>query len=206
MRRKGPAAELKSLRRFVVGAEIKFLAPYLSFTELGTPSRTEELDVAAFVVLVHGALENYVEGIGLWALDAIENSWINGRRSSVALVSLLLYSEISLSDLDTPITVFDDIRRSIKSAKEKMSSQIQQNHAITMRNLRKLLRPVGIAVPEDPRLTASLDQLIAIRHHWAHQYRFGAKVPKFAVDVKQVSDDCLSLAEQLAKAAKSSRP
>lgn len=66
MTRKGPGEELKNLRRFIGEAERKFLTPHLQQVTLGTPSRDEELDVAAFVVLAHGAVENFIEGIGLW--------------------------------------------------------------------------------------------------------------------------------------------
>jgi hypothetical protein len=42
-----------------------FLAQYPPGTGLKQPSRAEELDVAAYLVLVHGALENFVEGLAI---------------------------------------------------------------------------------------------------------------------------------------------
>ena len=45
-----------------------------------------------------------------------------------------------------------------------------------------------------------------MRHEWAHQYRFGAKNVKSALDVKKTVDDCFALAEGVAERAKKVRP
>jgi|SRR5688572_30297842 len=206
MKRKGPKAELHVLRRFVAEAEKKFLAPHLTAATLGTPSRDEELDVAAFVVLAHGAIENFVEGIGYWTLESLERSWINKKRASRSLVSLLLYSTSPGDDSADELSVFDNIRTRLIEAKSTNSKSIEKNNGIAPRNLRTIFRPLGIDVPDDPKLTGSLELLVSMRHQWAHQFRFGAKVVKFAADLKKTSDDCLMLAEKLANGARSARP
>lgn len=206
MTRRGPRAEFKALRRFVTEAEAKFLANHLPSPTLGTPSRDEVLDVAAFVVLAHGAFENFVEGIGLWALECLERSWMTRKRASRSAVSLLLYQQAPGDDGTNTVSVFDNIRMAIAEAKSAASKKIEQNNGIAMRHLRSLFRPLGIDVPEDPSLTGSLDLLIALRHEWAHQYRFGGKVVKFAAEVKKTADECLLLAEKLAEGARLVRP
>jgi hypothetical protein len=206
MKRKGPKAELETLRRFVKEAEAKFLRTHMTAPTLGGPTRDEVLDVAAFVVLAHGALENFVEGVGLWALEAMERSWSTKKRSSRCVTSLLLYQTAPGDDSEEARTVFDNLRKAITEAKSTTSRQIEQNNGIAMPHLRSLFRPLGIDVPEDPQLTGSLDLLISMRHQWAHQYRFGAKVMKIASDVKKTTDDCLALAEKLAKQAITARP
>lgn len=206
MRRKGPTDELRVLRQFVGEAEAKFLAQHLGPAPLGTASRDEELDVAAFVVLTHGALENFVEGIGLWVLESIEKSWVPTKRATRSLASLLLYADAPAEDWEESVTVFDNIRMRIAEEKTATSGKIEQNNGIATRHLRSIFRPLGIDIPTDPTLTGSLELLISIRHQWAHQYRFGAKVTRFAVDVKKTSDDCLALAAQLAAAARTARP
>ena len=65
MKKAGPKAELAALKRTVKELEAKFLAPYPPGKGLKQPNRAEELDVAAYIVLVHGALENFVEGLAL---------------------------------------------------------------------------------------------------------------------------------------------
>src|ERR1700722_4015946 len=104
MKRKGPHAELQALRRFINDAERKFLLPHYRPSGLGTPSRDEELDVAAFVVLAHGAVENFIEGIGLWAVETVEQSWF-AKRTSRSLVSLLLHGDVPESNYDFLVSV-----------------------------------------------------------------------------------------------------
>lgn len=143
---------------------------------------------------------------GLWALESIEHNWIMHKRASRSLASLFLYEGALGDDCETQFSVFDNIRNSIANAKSSTSIRIEKNNGIATRNLRALFRPLGIDVPEDPQLTGSLELLVSLRHQWAHQYRYGAKVAKFASDIKNTSDDCLILAERLAKGAKSVRP
>jgi hypothetical protein len=206
MKRKGPRAELQALRRFIGEAEAKFLRPHLPTSTLGTPSREELLDVAAFVVLAHGALENFIEGVGLWALESLESSWVMRRRTSRCVTSLLLYQSVPSDHSNQVLSVFDNLRLAIADAKSAASRQIEQNNGIGMRQLRTLFRPLGIDVPEDPQLTGSFELLISMRHQWAHQYRYGATVVKFASDVKKTTDDCLALAQKLANQARLARP
>jgi hypothetical protein len=206
MKRNGPAAELAALRAFVKEAETRYLRPHLQASSLGVPSRAEELDVAAFVVLVHGAIENFVEGVALWALQSVEHTWLNERRASRSLASLMLHGPMPGDTGLDPFSVFDNLRKSITEAKKVFSRYIAENHGVAMRNLRTMFRPLGIDVPEDPRLSGSLELLVSIRHQWAHQYRYGAKVSKFASDLKKTSDDCLVLADLLAKHARLARP
>jgi hypothetical protein len=206
MSKRGPRTEFLALRKFVKEAERKFLLSHYQASSLGTPSREEELDVAAFVVLIHGAVENFVEGIGLWLINSIEKHWITNKRTSRPLASLLLHQPAPVRDFDETFAVFDDIRLSIDSAKTTIAKVIYDNNGIAMRHLREIFRPLGVNVPDDPQLSSSLDLLVSMRHQWAHQYRYSIKVAKFASDVKLTSDDCLVLAEKLAQHAMTARP
>lgn len=209
MKRKGPTVELRALRKFVAEVETKFIAPHVRHRRtpaMGTPSRDEVLDVAAFVVLVHGAFENFVEGIGLWALEELERSWTYKKRLSRCSASLLLYHTTSRQDFEAPRTVYENIRLAISEAKSSVSADIEQNNGIAMRHLRGMFTPLGIDVPDDLALSAAVDLLVTLRHEWAHQYRYGAKKVKFASEVKKTVDDCLVLAQRLADGARSIRP
>lgn len=204
--RPSPRRELQTLKRFVAEIEAKFLAKHLAARTLNPPGRQEELDVAAFAVLAHGAMENFVEGIGLWALGEMEQNWINKKRATRCIASLLLYQAVPTDEMVPGMSVFDNIRIQIGKAKSETSKQIEQNNGITARHLIALFRPLGIDVPADPVLTASLEALVKLRHRWAHQYRFGAQVLKSAADVKQTATDCVRLAELLAVEALNVRP
>lgn len=206
MRRAGPIAELRNLERFVREVESRYIAPHLSNVTLGAPSRAEVLDVAAFVVLVHGAFENFVEGLGYWLVGRVEHSWLTRRRTSRSTASLLLHYTGPFVDPGDTRNVFDNIRISLTTAKTETAKLIGTNNGIAPRHLRAILRPLGVDVPNDPILIASLDMLVSMRHAWAHQYRYGAVVPKSAADAKQTSDDCLQLAQRLAINASRAKP
>lgn len=91
MRRGGPQEELRQLKRFVIKLENHFLLRHLGTATLSPPSEAEVLDVASYVVLTHGAFENFVEGLSLWALSRLEQSWLLRKRATRCTASLLLF-------------------------------------------------------------------------------------------------------------------
>lgn len=204
--RLGPRSEFRALKWFVIEIENHFLSPHLGATGLGPPTRREVLDVAAYVVLAHGAFENFIEGLGLWVLERLQHSWVYKTRATRSTASVMLYQAVPTREIAPGVTVFDDLREAISSAKSDMAKRIEQNNGISPRHLRELFRPLGVDVPEDPVLTPSLDLLVSLRHQWAHQYRFGARVLKSARDVRKTVTDCLTLAERLSIQATVARP
>lgn len=199
-----PRKELKQLTLFMTEIDRRYLAPHTAINTLAPPTREEELDVAAFAVLAHGALENFVEGLSLWAVNRVQANWIR-KRASRSTVVLLRGTSPTVDFAKETSTVFNLIRTSIDEAKTAHSSRVEGNNGIALKHLRRLLLPVGIDVPTDPVLVGSLDALIKMRHDWAHQYRHGAKTSKSAADVRKTAQDCVALAEQLCKGALSLR-
>lgn len=193
----GPRSELRSLRRFIAEVDQRYLAPHIATTSLGAIGRDEELDVAAFAVLTHGAFENFLEGLSVWALHRIEENWVARRRASRSTSALLLEARVEIDHEKETRSVFDILRESLKNAKALHSKIIEKNHGIATKHLHSLLAPLGIDVPTDPILIGSLNTLVKMRHQWAHQYRFGAKSSKSAADARMTVGDCLSLAERL---------
>jgi hypothetical protein len=118
---------------------------------------------------------------------------------------MLLYQDIP-PEPDSIPSVFDNIRKGLELAKESISKSVYDNNGITLDHLRTLFLPLGVNVPTDPVLTASLDLLVRMRHQWAHRYRHGAKVVKSAIDVQTTVLDCLTLAEKLSAEAQAVRP
>lgn len=206
MTRTGPKAELGALKRAVSEIEQRFLKPHLTSTPtLKPPSRNEQLDVAAYVVLTHGAIENFVEGIALWVLIRSVGSWTTRKRVTRVTASILLTQSPPAAP-DGPQLVFDTLRTALDGAKTNISRAINDNNGISPRHLRSLLYPLGVDVPNDPVLVGSLELVIAIRHQWAHRSRFGANVPKSAKDAQNAVSDCIKLAEKLAEAASALKP
>ncbi len=200
MKRTGPSVELKALTRSIKEVENRFLRPHLMPTTLGAPSKQEVLDVAAYVVLVHGALEGFAESLAHWLLKRSVSSWTAKKKATQCTVSLLLYQKPPAED--TPgRTVFDNVRLALDDAKRKMSLDIHDNHGITLKHLRAMFMPLGVNVPSDPVLTASLDLLITMRHQWAHHDHRRAKILKSAKDAQTTVSDCLTLAKKLSAEA-----
>jgi hypothetical protein len=205
MKRSGPRIELKALTRSVKEVESRFLLPHLGPPTLGAPSREEVLDVAAYVVLVHGALENFAEGLALWVLTRSVANWTKRKKATRSTVSLLLYQKPPADDsLQKP--VFDNIRMALDSAKATVSKTVHDNHGITLDHLRTLFVPLGVNIPADPVLTASLELLVTMRHQWAHQDRRRTKLVKSAKDAQTTVSDCLTLAKKLSAEAAAARP
>lgn len=197
MSRPGPRQELQALKVFLAKIERQFLAKHLGKSSLGTPSEAESLDVAAYVVLAHGAFENFAEGVGLWTVGRVRHNWQMQKRTTRATASLLLHLGRNPPADDESRTVYDTLRLALDDAKSVYSQDIGLNHGVELRHLRSVFRRLGVDVPEDPTLVASLDLLVKMRHQWAHQYRFSAKTLKTAADVRTTVGDCLKLASEL---------
>ena len=194
----GPKRELAALKRFVSEVEIRYLGVYLAAPPtLAAPTRNEELDVAAFTVLAHGAFENYVEGVAVWALGKYTGNWIKRRRAGKGTAALLLTSAKAYDPSTDSNSVFDVIRLAIDSATTSHSKVIQQNNGTALQHLRSLLIPLGIDVPDDPLLSPSLAKLVKLRHEWAHQSRFGARQLITARAAADAAGDCVKIAERI---------
>jgi hypothetical protein len=205
MKLSSPSVELKALRRTVKEIEERFLLPHIGPPTLTQPGRKEILDVAAYVVLVHGALENFAEGLALWVLSRSVANWTKNKKTTRCTASLLLYQKAPADDAP-PISVFDNLRTTLDDAKTRMSKVVHDNHGITLEHLRTLFMPLGVNVPADPIQTASLDLLVTMRHQWAHQDRRRTEVVRSAKDAQTTVSDCLALAEKLSAEVASVRP
>src|SRR5579863_6758069 len=94
----GPKVELATLRRLIKEIESHFVLSHLGPPSLSPPSGDEILDVAAYVVLVHGALENFIEGLALWVVSRSVANWMTQKRTTRCTASLLLYQTIPADD------------------------------------------------------------------------------------------------------------
>ena len=90
MKRTGPSVEMKALARSVKEVETRFLHPHFLPTTLGAPSKQEVLDVAAYVVLVHGALEGFVESLAHWLLKRSVSNWTAKKKATAAPLTIAL--------------------------------------------------------------------------------------------------------------------
>jgi hypothetical protein len=200
----GPRREQKALAKYVGELRDQFLAAHLrKGPALASPTRQEELDVAAYVVLTHGAVENFLEGLALWLVDRSEKTWTSKQRTTLSIASMLLH--VPAWSGSAP-SVFDNVRLAIDTAKSTLSTAIRNNNGISVDHVRDLFHPLGVDVPTDPAWTASLEMLVKLRHQWAHQYRYSARVVKSAADAAQIAQDCLKFADKLTQNVLKARP
>jgi hypothetical protein len=202
MKASGPKVELRQLKSSVAEFEKQFVSKHLSAPATIAPTREEALDVAAYVVLVHGAFENFVEGLGFWLLERSAKSCLDARVTA-SLMALMLHQPVPT---ESGSTTYDTFREVMKEAKKSLSAALIENNGISTRHIRSLFRNFGVDVPRDPLLVSQLDLLISMRHEWAHQSRHEARVVKNAIDVKATVSDCLLFAGQLVDRACKARP
>jgi hypothetical protein len=201
----GPREELRALKAYASELEKHFIRRYLTAPTLSPPNREESLQVAAYVVLVHGALENFIEGLALWTLDRTVTNWTAGKATSRRTAAVLLYQPPPKIDSVQHVTTYENIRLALASANQTQSIAIRDNNGIALKHVRELFYPLGVDVPNDPVLTGSIDMIVTMRHQWAHQYRFGTKIVKSAKDAMIAVADCLEFAKQLAAEVSAAR-
>jgi hypothetical protein len=163
---KATARTFAALKRIVSILEGRFLTLHLDQAALKV-SRKEHVDVSAYVVLAHAAIEGYLEATAQWVLDRAVANWTKRKRLSTATACLLLSYECD-PKFDGDIA-FDRIRKALDGAKSSLSKIINaDNHDISLEHMRRLFVPLGVDVPQDQTLLASLDKLAKQRGAMAH--------------------------------------
>lgn len=133
------------------------------------------LDVHSFCILCHAAFEEYMEDITLYSIERIDKEFNSKyRKFSYATLCLLHFDEheLTLNKEDKwNGTLNDYLKERISARKAELSKYAtQENHGIDVKYLRKLLVPVGIDVPKDPKYLTSLENLKNVRGAYAHSY------------------------------------
>lgn len=194
---------LQDLHHAVSGLDDKFIKPYLP-VQPGVDPSAYNLDVRAYLLLSHAALEQFVEDLCLELMNRAVDAWERNHHLSEPLLALLaFYSDclpISDNERDPEITFFDHIRFGAEKAKATFSSYLKKkNNGVSVKYLRQMLLPVSLSLPTDPKLVGSLGQLASYRGDNAHKHRV-TKVtdPERA---REWVEDCLELASLLAKDA-----
>lgn len=198
-----PTDELRRLRRRLIQLEKHFLTQHISGATLAAPSEAEVLDVEAYVILSHAALEAFIEELASWMLERSVELWTMKSRLRRGAASLLLYCVDEKPDAGKH-RGFDRLRIALKAAKGKLSKVINENNGIDAKHLAALFGPLGLDLPDDPALLASWHRVISMRHWSAHHNRLGAAVLSTAGDVRDNVRDCLTLATNLQRQARKS--
>ncbi len=194
-----PDLEFTNLKSTIESLEATFMLPALVARTRRTLSKSELLCLSAYVVLSHAAFEEYFEDLAIWALDAAVEDWRHGniRQAAVTLV-LHLGKPFPVDEHSSPTGAYDRVREELDRLKPPFSRFItKDNHGMSLKYLKKLFYPLGVDIPNDVRMMASLDTLAGLRGALAHTSTRGAKKHLDPRDTIEIVNDCLDLAEAM---------
>jgi hypothetical protein len=182
----------------------QFIDTFIPTDPSVSPSEYDHL-VKAYCVLSHAALEDYFESVALRVMQRAFAEWLHNRKVTEALLTLACYYGLQLKidedERNAETTVFDYLRPILEEAKKRFSIDINANHGVSVKYLRKLLIPVGINVKQDVNQLNSIRQLAKERGTYAHKK--AAQKILSPEDAKQFVEDCLILCDDTrAKAVK----
>lgn len=185
--------------------EKRFLESHLN-NVLANPD-DYDFDVKSFCILCHAAFEDFIETISLKVMNLTIENYITDQKVTKTLVTLLHFKSSDnnyLEDIKSMDNLYNYIRKNLNDVKKKFSSEIYNNHGISLKYLRQLLLPIGIDIPEDANLRNSLELLANERGSYAHKFR-DKEVFKKSIEpekAKTIINDCLLLFCQIKDKAK----
>ena len=154
-----------------------------------------EHHVKAYCVLCHAALEDYFESIVREVMHRCLDEWCYSRKYTDTLVTLVSYYKQELVIDRNETKVFDSLKGVFNSVKKRFLADVDNNHGISLKYLRRLLIPVAIDIKEDANLKNSLNRLARERGEYVHKRLITHRlVPE---DAKNYVEDCLELCEDV---------
>ncbi len=191
---------LVELREHIDELEETFIHQFIA-NRMAQPDEYEH-HVKAYCVLCHAAFEKYFENLVLKVMDRCLDERIRLKKYTDTLVTLVSYYEqklvIDLNENADETRVFDHLRYIFDEVKRKFSADVNNNHGISLKYLRRLLIPVAIDIKEDIKLKNSLHKLASERGEYAHNSKKGTLAPEYA---KNCVEDCLELCEDIKEKA-----
>lgn len=192
----------------------KYLDNYLSFEGSMASHEEFEIDVKAYCVLFHAALEGFVEGVAYYISEMAFDKYLTKKEVTVALFSLYFYTpELcgGMKDVSSWDKLYDNIRDSYNDkAKKLVQELLENNHGASVKYMKKLLMRFGIDLNISDPLFESLQRLVNARGEYAHwdisHVRGRTRTKRISPDdALTYSKDCLELALKIIyKGAKSS--
>lgn len=175
----------------------KFIQPYIPTDPTTTPAQYS-VDVKAYCLLCHAALEHYFEEIASFVIKQAVSEWITNRRATETLVMMFcaygLKCKISAEDkLEAEISVLARIDQMTYQAKVEFTHVVDTNHGTSPKYLRKLLLPAGIDYDPSPNVVNSLLKLCYERGEYAHKAIINRSIPP--EDAEKYAKDCLAFAD-----------
>lgn len=178
----------------------KFLLQYFPVSPALSPADFA-LDVHAYCVLAHAAMEEFVERVALRVMHKTVDAWTTRQVTSDTLVLLLAHNGLNVVTEAKPgqalPSVSDQINSACNAARDRYSKAIHKNHGVSPEYLQSMLVPLAIDVTGDANLINSLRQLAKARGAYAHSPMAAVKNPMAPEDARKYVLDCLVLCEDI---------
>lgn len=146
--------------------------PAGSYTEL------EYIKARAFVLLSHGALEDYIEAVCMEVADAAIAAFSADEKPRRAIVTLVHYGAEKDPSTVSPSGPWQ-IRAALKASRQQLLRWRDANNGIKEKDVLRLLLPIGLKESEMGVVwLQSMSELGSLRGRVAHHgHRAGAKTP-----------------------------
>jgi len=179
-----------ALETYVTKLEHKFIATYIPANPLHTPE-TYRMDVTAFCVLFHAAIEEYFEIISTLCFNKSVDDWIATKRKNNVLIAICInlckgFTIPNDGVISKPITQL--FREKLEQARKNFEHDIESNHGASKKYLSNIFNRIGIEIYSDPALENSLSKIVEFRGEYAHQQPKKQLSPE---DAKKYALDCL---------------
>lgn len=187
----------ETLTRNVARLEDVFIKGFLPLST--AKPEDYDLQVRAYCVLTHAALEEYLEGIALYVMKQSIDDYVMGKKVRDSLLTLTAYSRLELAvnenETTDEIRTYDVLRRMLDDANKRFSRSVHNNQGISLKYLRRLLNPVAVDIVQDSNLKNSLMQLSKERGTFAH--KGAARKVVSPEDARNYVKDCLELCKDI---------
>ncbi|WP_143450347.1 HEPN domain-containing protein [Janthinobacterium sp. BJB446] len=206
-------AELVS---FVAALREKYLSHHLAiandFEKIdGNSSSSYDLDVRAYCVFVHAAIEQYFEELADFSLNCVLEQWRSGlpmsRESVVSIISIISFdgmAKLKIEDNEKnvqkkPLHYVSEV---LNDSKKKLTTRFKDNHGASLKYLRALFTPLGMVVDPTANAESALSLLASSRGAFAHRRTmltagFYVYKPISPLDAVQMANDCLLFCNDL---------
>ena len=188
-----PKLSWKRLVKHLDQLEKRFVAGNLNLLRVTARAK---LELDAYVVLSHAEFEQFYEDLAKWRLHRIVEQWIHKGKASGATMALVLAYNADIDRAGEQAN-FDRVRLRLQVAKREHSRLIHDNHGTGIDYLWRLFCPLGVDIPSDVALRASLEGFVKLRGERAHKNRLGATIQKSPADLRVIVGDCLKMAQRI---------
>jgi hypothetical protein len=193
------------LKTYMEHLRITFLDKYLH-DPLANPQEYE-LQIRAYCVLAHAALEEYFENVAVNVLSECINQWKNSGKLQDSLIAISIHYLAQEPKKDLPsikgaenqVHKFDSLLKGILALAEAWFKDyaFQKNHGAGISYLKRLLQPVGIDISNNIIQLASLDFLVTRRGDVAHTFSKQITTSHTPQAFLNSISDCLDLCDDI---------